>query len=187
MFASMKVMFHATISTTIPPSLPWIDLVGLALVVVFLVFGALRGLWWQVVRLLGLIASVAVARALAPRLGSNIANVFRDLDPRVANGLVWFVVFAAGLLVVALIGRAGKAGLEAAQLGPLDRVGGALAGAVSGIVVHCVLIVCITQIASPAWSGTTVRGTHSQALLDSLGRSMPSLLDAHAAEVDGGR
>src|SRR5262249_51454431 len=87
----------------------WLDILGLASVAVLGVLGAMRGLWWQLVRLLGLIAVIAVARALAPRLSPQIQEWFPALGPRVANGLMWSLVFLTGLLLVALIGRIGKA------------------------------------------------------------------------------
>ena len=42
-------------------ALHWIDQVGLGISALFLALGAWRGLWWQVVRLLGLAAAVAIA------------------------------------------------------------------------------------------------------------------------------
>ena len=54
--------------------LSWIDLVGGGLIALFLVLGFVRGLWWQVIRALGLIAAVLVARAASPRVTPWIAE-----------------------------------------------------------------------------------------------------------------
>ena len=43
----------------------WLDLIGLVLCLVFIILGTVRGLWWQVIRLVGLAAAVALARLLA--------------------------------------------------------------------------------------------------------------------------
>jgi uncharacterized membrane protein required for colicin V production len=158
----------------------WLDLVGLGIVVLFVILGAMRGLWWQLVRLLGLIASVAVARALAPRLSPQIEEWFPSFGPRVAHGLVWTMVFLTGLLLVALIGRIGRAGIETAQLGGIDRFGGAVAGALSGILIHAALLLCLCQVGSPEWCGNIVRGTQSRNLLDHLAHNIPHLVNDEA-------
>jgi uncharacterized membrane protein required for colicin V production len=160
--------------------LRWLDLIGLGIVVLFLILGAMRGLWWQLVRLLGLIAAVAVARALAPRLSPQVIDWFPSLGERVAHGLVWAFVFATGLLLVALIGRIGRAEIQGAQLGGLDRIGGAVAGALSGILVHAALMLCLCQLGSREWCGSAVRGTQSRNLLDHLAHNIPHLVDEEA-------
>ncbi len=164
------------------PGLRWIDLVGLGLLVLFLVLGARRGLWWQVVRLLGLVAAVSVARALAPRLAPILEGTLPGLSPTIASGVSWLAVLIAVMLVLAMIGRLGRATLEAAQLGGVDRVGGAVAGLVSGLLVHLAFLVCVCQLAPTSWARTAVDGTHSQALLEGIGERFPALLDARAAE-----
>ena len=160
--------------------LRWLDLLGLGIVVLFLVLGAMRGLWWQLVRLLGLIAAVAVARALAPRLSPTVNEWFPLLGERVAHGLVWTFVFLTGLLLVALIGRIGRAEIQGAELGGLDRIGGAVAGALSGILIHAALLLCLCQVGSREWCGTAVRGTQSRNLLDRLAHNIPHLVDDQA-------
>lgn len=163
-----------------PGGLRWLDIVGLGIVVLFLVLGAMRGLWWQLVRLLGLIAAIAVARALAPRLSPQVLEWFPSLGIRVAHGLAWSLVFFTGLLVVALIGRLGRAGIEAAELSGLDRFGGAVAGALSGILIHAALLLCLCQVGSQDWCGSAVRGTQSRNLLDHLAHNIPHLVDEQA-------
>jgi membrane protein required for colicin V production len=163
--------------------LRWLDIVGLVLVAFFCVLGLRRGLWWQLVRLLGLTASIAVARAVAPRLSPRLVELFEGLDPRLANGIVWTIVLAIGLILVALIGRIGKETLAVVALGWLDRIGGALAGALTGLLVHTALVVVLCQTSAREWSLQAVNGTHSQQLVDTMARRIPLFLDAHAAEV----
>jgi uncharacterized membrane protein required for colicin V production len=158
----------------------WLDIAGLGIVALFLVLGAMRGLWWQLVRLLGLIAAIAVARALAPRLSPQVLDWFPSLGPRAAHGLAWALVFLTGMLLVALLGRIGKAGLESAELGGVDRVGGAVAGALSGVLVHAALLLCLCQLGSREWCVDAVRGTQSRNLLDRLAHNIPHLVDDQA-------
>ena len=173
-------MSFAFLQSAAPSGVRWLDFLGLAIVVLFGVLGAVRGLWWQLVRLLGLIAAIAVARALAPRLSPQLQDWFPALGPRVASGLMWTLLLLAGLLLVALIGRIGKAEIAAAQLGGVDRVGGAVAGALSGMLIHAALLLCVCQIASRDWCDASVRGTHSQNLLDHLAHNIPHLVDEQA-------
>jgi uncharacterized membrane protein required for colicin V production len=170
----------AILQTNAASSLRWLDFVGLAIVVLFIVLGAMRGLWWQLVRLLGLIAVIAVARALAPRLAPQLHEWFPALGARVSNGLMWSLLFTAGLLLVALIGRIGKGEVAAGELGAVDRVGGAVAGALSGVLLHAALLLCVCQVASLDWCDAAVRGTHSQNLLDHLAHNIPHLVDEQA-------
>ena len=160
----------------------WIDLLGLAVLTLFLALGAMRGLWWQIVRLLGILASVSVARALAPRLSPHLSSLLPGLSPLLANGLAWLALLIACMIVVSMIGRLGHATLEAAQLGTFDRVGGAVAGFASGILVHAVILLCLCQVATNAWTVAAVRGTRSQGLLDVVADHFPMLLDSRAAE-----
>jgi uncharacterized membrane protein required for colicin V production len=161
----------------------WLDLLGLAIVLYFLLIGVRRGMWWQIVRLLGIVATVAVARAAAPRIAPHFARAFPDLSERVAGGIVWTIVILLGLLVVAMIGRLGRDSLEGNELGSIDRVGGALAGGLTGVLVHASIVLCLCQVTPADWSVAQVRGTTSQRLVDSVGRKLPLFLDAHARET----
>ena len=161
----------------------WLDVLGLVVVTFFLLIGAYRGMWWQVIRLLGIVAAVSVARAAAPRLAPQLFAAFPDISLRVASGIVWTIVILLGLLAVALIGRLGKVTLDAAQMGSIDRVGGALAGGLTGAMIHAAIVLCLCQTASAEWSVAQVNGTTSQRLVDSLGRKLPLFLDAQAQET----
>ena len=105
---------------------PWIDIVGLGIIVFFLVRGITTGLVWQVTRLVGVVIAVLVARA-CPRIHSTGAGCTVPAPPGVPGpGLV--PVFAVTLIIAALLGKLAQKALEAVQLGAMDRMGGALAG-----------------------------------------------------------
>jgi len=159
-----------------------VDWVGICLIVLFLVLGALRGLWWQVVRLLGIVASVAVARAVAPRFSPALAEGLPGLGIHAANGITWLFVLLIGLLAVAVVSRVGRSSSGDTPLTPLDRVGGAIAGAFSGGLVHVAFLLVAFQVASPGWKEERLEGSQSEALLAAVGREIPLLLDAQAAE-----
>ena len=165
-------------------SLPWIDQVGLGLVLVFFLLGIWRGLWWQVIRLLGVVAAIALARGLSPRFTPAVEETF-SFTPPVAHGVTWFVLFLGGLVVASLLGLVGKKALDAMQLGLVDRAGGALAGALTGTIMHAAALVVMTGVANPDWSQGTLDGSRSAFLLDSLSWKANLLIDAQAAERVG--
>jgi membrane protein required for colicin V production len=164
----------------------WIDLVGGGLIAVFLVLGFVRGLWWQVIRAVGLIAAVLVARAASPRIAPWIADTWPDLSPRLANGIAWFGVFLLALVAATLFGLLGRKVLEAMQLGLADRFGGAAVGALTGLLLHVALLVILCQLATEGYLSRTLEGTTSERIVDVVGARWPVVLGKEAgAEVDG--
>jgi uncharacterized membrane protein required for colicin V production len=153
-----------------------IDQVGLGIVSLFLVLGAVRGLWWQVIRLLGLLAAGLLARALAPRWSPQVAEA-SGLAPVVSQGLVWFAVFVLGLAAASLLGMVGKKSLEAMQLGLVDRLGGSLAGVLTGLTLHAALLLGLSYLGPQPWTADTLRGTRSQTLLRLVSTRTAVLLD----------
>ncbi len=160
---------------------PWIDVVGLCVVTLFLCLGIRHGLVWQVTRLIGMLVAVTLARSLSPELAPHFSEVL-SLPDRACQGIVWFLVFLATLLVTAVIGMVGRRALEAVHLGPMDRMGGALAGAVTGVVVHSAFLVLLAAVGTQDWSTRTLSGSASANMLDSLSRKSHILLSASAAE-----
>ena len=160
----------------------WVDAVGLAIVLLFAFLGARRGLWWQGVRLLGAVATVAAARALSPRMAPSVAEWFGGIELAVAEGLVWTLVVAVGLVGVALVGRMGREAIEAAEFTTLDRVGGIFAGIATALVVHASLVIGMALVAGDGFVERHIRGTTSQGVIASLSRAMPGFVEAHAAD-----
>lgn len=158
-----------------------IDTIGLAWIVIFAVMGAARGLWWQVIRLLGLGAAVFVARTFSPRFVPYLQEAFDELDPRILAGAVWIGLFLMSLGLVAGIGRLGRKVLEAAALGLLDRAGGALAGALTGALLHAAIVAAMVQVGDRQWVGDVLADSKSEALVEVLVAKLPLLLDHDAA------
>lgn len=148
-------------------SLHWIDLVGLGLLGLFGLLGAFRGLWWQVIRLLGLAAAVAVARALAPRFGPSFQRA-SELPEPVANGIVWLLLFLGVLLAASLLGTVGKRTLEAVRLGPVDRFGGLVAGLLTALVLHAAFLVALSYLGPTVWASESLQQAESRKLLQSV-------------------
>ena len=159
-------------------SLATIDQVGLGIVVGLLILGLWRGLWWQVMRLLGLVGAVLCARWMAPKLAPRLSNQFPDLDERLAAGLPWLLVFLLGLAAAVGLAALGRRLIEALQLGLIDRTLGAVVGALSGALVHAALVAAIAQLAPAKIIEVELRNTWSEGLLEFVGRRFPIVVDA---------
>lgn len=162
-------------------STPWIDIVGLGIVAFFLIRGLTTGLIWQIALLVGVGISITVARKFAPEFSPKVQEI-TDLPLQACQGIVWFMIFAGTLMTAAFIGKFARNAVEAAQLGPLDRLGGALAGTLTGAIVHCALLVLLSSIGTEGWTVKTFKGSASASMLDNLSRKQHLLLDAEAAE-----
>ena len=160
---------------------PWIDIVGIGLVALFFILGLRHGLVWQVTRLIGMLVAVTLARSLSPEFAPHVESAL-SLPTKASQGIVWFLVFLATLLLTGLIGIVGRRALEAVHLGPMDRVGGGMAGAVTGVILHSALLVLLTAVGTTDWASRTLRGSASASMLDSLSRKSHLLLNAQAAE-----
>lgn len=166
-------------------SFAWIDLVGLGLFAAFALLGFARGLWWQVIRLIGIVVAVLVARAASPQVAPWIQEQWPSLSLRVAHGAGWLAVFLAAMVAATLLGFLGRRLLEAMKLGLADRVGGAVAGSVTGVLIHLALLIGICQLASESFVRSSVSGTYSEKLVDTLGARWPVALASEAgAELD---
>ena len=143
--------------------LAWIDQVGAVLLLAFTVLGAVRGLWAQVLRLVGLGTAVLVATATADELRPVIEGWAEELQGPVAHTLAWLVTFVGVLVLVAILAKLGQKALEAMELGTWDRVGGAVAGAGTGLALHALLLVLL-GFGPDGWSKSVLEGTWSEAL-----------------------
>lgn len=162
-----------------------LDLVGLGLVGILLLLGLYRGLWWQVMRLVGLTFSVLIARAAGAPLAARLQTLFPDLEPRGAHGVAWGVLFLTALLACALLGLLGQRMLEAMKLDLANRLAGGVAGAMTGLCIHVVLVVLVCHLAPPRMLGKYVAGTYSQRIYGTLGIRWPVVMAADGArEVD---
>lgn len=162
--------------------LAWVDQVGVFIIGVFVLLGIWRGMWWQIVRFLGVMMSIALARSLAPRLQPTLSNVTGGTDA-VTHGVAWFSIFLAGLVVATLFGMLGKKTLEALQLGLIDRLGGAVVGALTGVVIHGALLILTCSLTSPKWIKSHVKGTRSHQILAQVNQYHIGPLHAEAKET----
>ena len=145
-------------------TLKWIDWIAVGLGGLFMLLGLLRGLWWQVIRLVGLVASAFLARTFADSWGAALQGI-TNMSLSVSVGIVWMGLFVIGIVITAFLGTLGKKSLEAIQLGMMDRAGGALAGFATGLLIHVALLLALAYLGPQPWTDQTLEGTHSRSLL----------------------
>ncbi len=159
------------------------DWIGLGIVGLFLLLGIWRGLWWQVVRLVGLVASVVLARTFSAPWGSALQES-SDLSSEVSTGLVWLGLFLIGLILTAVLGTVGKKSLDAMQLGLVDRVGGLLAGLATGLLLHTAWLVALAHLGPQPWTANQLEGTYSRGLLQFVTTRYPVLTQKETKSSD---
>ncbi|MEX1023801.1 MAG: CvpA family protein [Planctomycetota bacterium] len=167
-------------------SIAWLDTVGLAAIGLLIVLGVVRGLWWQVVRLIGVVAAVAVARTWDQDLMLLLTERWNELEPRIALGLGWLLLFLAALTLATLLGRLGAGLLSAMQLGLANRVAGGLVGAATGLLLHVTLLVALCQLAPTPFLLEHVAGTWSEGLVHALAVERRVVLGAESGASLGG-
>ena len=156
-------------------NLHWLDITGLCVAVLFLALGFWRGLWWQVVRLLGIAAAVGVARWVGPVWGEDMA-AWVGINATVASGLGWFCAFLLTLIGAAFLGTVGSSTIEAMKLSLINRVLGGLAGLATGLLLHAALSMVGSLFASEGWRSATFPATYSGRLVGSLTQRWPVLM-----------
>jgi len=162
-------------------TLATLDWVGLGLIVLLVALGVWRGLWWQVVRLLGIVAAVALARGLSGGFAERISALWPELSPRLANGVAWISIFLVAMAVAALLGLLGNKVLQVMQLGLANRVGGGFAGLLTGLLLHGAVLIVLCQLAPEPFVGRVVAGSYSERLVGVAGERFPVLMTDEAA------
>lgn len=186
MNALLPVQDQAPTLTDRWTSLATIDQVGLVIISIFMVLGVWRGLWWQIIRFLGVILSIALARTLTPILQPTVEGSM-NLSPAVSHGVAWGAIFLAGLVVATLLGLLGKKTLEAMKLGLVDRAGGAVVGGLTGLILHSALVVVLCAVGTPKFTEGVLEGSRSRFVLTHLAQRNNIILDAQAAETIVGK
>jgi membrane protein required for colicin V production len=165
------------------PSLGIVDLAMLAVLALSAGVGAVRGLTFEVLSLLGWVAAWFAGLWLGPWLAPHL--------PVGAPGspLNAVAAFASAFLIVLVLWGLGARAVSAlvgkTLLRPLDRLLGAIFGVVRGVLVLLVLTWLISHTpasASPAW-----RESYGAAWLDALLREVMPYLAPENVEPGAGR
>jgi membrane protein required for colicin V production len=111
----------------------WLDYAVLGVFAVSLVAGAWRGLVREVLSILGWVIAFLAANLLAGPLGPAMPDVIPSAELKI--GAAYVSVFVAALFVTALVALLLSKIVQAAGLGGVDRLLGALFGAARGLLI----------------------------------------------------
>ena len=159
--------------------------VTVALIAVCGIYGWRAGVVRRLVELVGLVAAILIsarfASAVAPRLDAISA-----MDDTTALLASYFLVFVAALVAVRFLAKGIAAFVRWTPLGWLDKLGGAVCGALIGALLISVGLIAVSQ----APKGEAVRNTFTeQPVGDLIYHAAPSVYQAahrlFGGEVDG--
>jgi membrane protein required for colicin V production len=150
-----------------------LDWVFVGVLAFSLLLGALRGLVYEVLSVLGWIAAFVAAQWLAPAVGAWLPMAAASEPLRYAAGFA--LVFLAVVFTVGLLAWAMRKLVEAVGLRPLDRVLGAAFGLVRGAVLLLALAVVMnmTPLRRQQWWTESVGAGVSTAALKELRPVLP--------------
>ncbi|MCW7538274.1 CvpA family protein [Aquabacterium sp. A7-Y] len=158
--------------------LGWVDLALLALLLVSLIIGVMRGLVFEVLSIAGWVVSYVAAQWLTPQLAPRVPV---GVPGSVLNHVATFgIVFVATLILWGLLAWLIKRLVHASVLSAADRVMGAGFGLVRGLLIALVIatLVAWTPLArSAAW-----RESHGAAMLQRVISGLKPLMPAVLAQ-----
>ena len=149
-----------------------LDWILLGLVLASMLLGAWRGLVYEVLSLLNWLVSFALAQWWAPELAVRLPMGNASDAVRYAAGFV--LVFIASLFALGMVAALVKKLITAVGLRPVDRILGALFGALRSVVLLIALAVVVgmTPMKSASW---WVDSVGAQALMAGLRTLKPVL------------
>jgi len=111
-----------------------VDWIVLLTLVFNLILGAIRGFFWQVLRILTLIAGIVLAGRFAEPVGGFLQRVFSGLTAPYHRYSAYALVFFTVYLVLLLVTHLMRTMVRKLQLGGYDRFLGAIFGALKGAI-----------------------------------------------------
>lgn len=127
----------------------WIDVASVSVVLVFVVCDAVRGLSATLARIAALVLAFKLAFLLYPRIAMLLPSS-GAYAPALAFGLTLLAALLVHLVFKALFARVARVILSA----PLDKILGALAGALKGVLLVFVVFSVIALATGSSYGGT---------------------------------
>ncbi|HEY2558408.1 MAG TPA: CvpA family protein [Caldimonas sp.] len=160
------------------PALGWIDIAMLAVIVLSALAGAVRGLTFEILSLLGWVAAWFAGLWLGPLLAPHlpIATPGSPLNNIAAFAAAFLIV----LILSGLAARAISALVGKTLLRPLDRLLGAVFGILRGLLV--LLAVAIVVSFTPLASSTAWRESYGAVWLNTILHELVPLVAPNAIE-----
>ena len=163
--------------------LGWVDIAMLAVIGVSALVGALRGLTFEILSLLGWVAAWFGGLWLGPTLAPHLPIGTPDSP---LNAIAAFAAaFLIVLIVCGLAARAVSTLVGKTLLRPLDRLLGAAFGVLRGLLV--LLVAAIVVSYTPAASSAAWRESQGAVWLNAILRGLLPLVAPARIEPPGGR
>jgi membrane protein required for colicin V production len=144
------------------------DAVVLGFALIAIVFGFNAGLLRSLATILGYVIAAPFAVAVTPPLSHYLAGTVDVTGGR--GALVLFGVFLlSGMLFSAVLRRA-IADMAGAEIGPFDRVAGAMLGAVRTVLLAVLMVMIFDRIIPPDREPAWLSGSRLRPLLSAAGR-----------------
>ncbi|QRF56235.1 CvpA family protein [Variovorax paradoxus] len=156
-----------------------LDWIAVALIVVSMLFGLVRGLVFEVISLVGWVVAFVVAQWFA----SDVAAWLPGGDPQASwrYPLAFVLLFVAVAFGVGLVASLTRKLIAAVGLRPVDRILGGAFGAARGAVALLVLAVVVHLLAlsDSAWWHESRSAVVLDAALQSLKPALPEKLASY--------
>jgi membrane protein required for colicin V production len=153
-----------------------LDWVVLAVLLVSVLLGVLRGLVYEVLSVLSWLAAFVLAQWLAPQVSGMLP--MGDTGEAIRYAAGFGVVFIGTLFAGGLLAWLSKKMIEAVGLRPIDRTLGAAFGLVRGVVLvlALALVIQLTPLKNGAWWNESKTGDVATAALRGLQPVLPERL-----------
>jgi membrane protein required for colicin V production len=158
------------------PTLGWVDIAMLAVVLLSAIAGLVRGLTFEILSLLAWVAAWFAGLWLGPVIAPHLSIA----SPSLNNIAAFAIAFVIALVVCGLAARAVSALVGKTPLRPLDRLLGAVFGVLRGLLV--LLAIAIVVAHTPASSSAAWRESHGAAWLAEMLRELMPLVAPEATD-----
>lgn len=145
----------------------WVDIVGIAILVLLAYFGFRRGLIREAGILLAVLLAALLSFLLLP-YGSRAVDRVGLLPPKLTPWIVALVSFVSLLLFFRILVHSLHKVVHATPLGVLDRIGGAGFGVLKGMVVTGLLLLILSFPPLPQSLRTQLRNSFLYSALSTI-------------------
>lgn len=157
------------------------DVIVLAVILAAAVRGAWKGMAWQLVRTVGLVAALWLAATFDEPFGAWLGERVGFLE-NVASFAAWFLIFLGAIAVATWFAWMAKGAMQKVLLGGVDRLFGFLLGGVMGLLLATVGFLAWGNFVSDEYLQETMEGSVSLAWMHKVVDTAEPLLPTAVLE-----